>query len=136
MYILPTLFGKKPVKSYMPPLGFQCDKKPDVNSRCDYICVAPEDAEWQIFEGCWQSFHKECLKELIYCPICSNHLNNVILSLSIAANYSFVNGGNDADHKQESDSDDDDDDSDDELECDNLGINVNANESSIENMLN
>ena len=55
--------------------------------------------------------------------------------MSIAANSSFVNGGNDEDHEQESDSDDDDD-SDDELECDNLGINVNANESSIENMLN
>ena len=136
MFILPTLFGEKPVKSYMLPLGFQCEKKPDVNSRCDYICVAPEDADWQIFEGCWHSFHKECLKDLTYCPICSNHLNNVILSLSIAANSSFVNGGNQDDldvDVQTSDSDSDDD-SDDELECDNLGINTN--ESNIENMLN
>ena len=50
----------------MLPLGFQCDKKSDVNSRCNCICVAPEDAEWQIFEGSKYlkySFHKECLHE-------------------------------------------------------------------------
>ena len=142
MYILPTLFGEKPIKSYMLPLGFQCDKKPDVNSRCDYISVAPEDAEWQIFEGCWHSFHKECLKDVTYCPICSYHLNNVILSLSIAANSSFVNGGNGHD-EQTSESDDNDDsnndsndDSNDELEFDDLGIHLNTSESNIENTLN
>ncbi|CAB3999355.1 Hypothetical predicted protein [Paramuricea clavata] len=111
MFILPTLFGEKPVKSYMLPLGFQCEKKPDINSRCDYICVAPEDADWQIFEGCWHSFHKE------------------------SANSSFVNGGNQDNlgvDVQTSDSDSDDDSN--ELECDNLGINTN--ESNIENTLN
>ncbi|CAB4016534.1 Hypothetical predicted protein [Paramuricea clavata] len=101
MYILRTLFSEKPVKSYILPLGFQCDKKPDVNSRCDNTCVAPEDVEWQICEGCWHSFHKECLKDLAYCPICSNHLNDVILSLSVAANTSFVNGGSGDDNDSE-----------------------------------
>ena len=81
MYILSSLFGEKPVKSYFLPLGYQCEKKPDENTCCDYLCVAPEDADWKIFEGCWHSFHSECLKDLTYCSICSNHLNNVILSL-------------------------------------------------------
>ena len=44
------------------------------------------------------------MKDLAYCPICSNHLNNVILSLSVEANTSFVNGGsgddNDSDGEQ------------------------------------
>ncbi len=76
MYMLPTLFGEKPVKNYVLLLGFQCEKMPNVNSKCDYICVAPDDSEWQIFEGCWHSFHKECLKDINYCPICSNHLTS------------------------------------------------------------
>ena len=100
--------------------------------------MTPEDAEWHIFQGCWHSFHTECLKDLDYCPICSNHLNNVILSLSISANSSFVNGGNEEDDDDDanisSDDDSDDDNSDDEMESDNLGISTN--ESSIENTLN
>jgi hypothetical protein len=72
-----------------------------------------------IFEGCWHSFHKECLKDLAYCP----------LPLSVAANTSFVNGGSGNDSEQVSGSDTDDD-----MECDNLG--VSTNESNIENMLN
>ena len=39
--------------------------------------------------GILYSFHKECLKDINYCPICSNHLNNVILFLSVSANASF-----------------------------------------------
>ena len=40
MYILASLFGEKPVKSYFLPLGYQCEKKPDENTCCDYLCVA------------------------------------------------------------------------------------------------
>ena len=134
MYILPSLFGEKPVKSYFLPLGYQCEKKPDENSCCDYLCVAPEDADWKIFEGCWHSFHSECLKDLTYCPICSNHLNNVILSLSESANSSFVNGGKETDDVETTDPQSDDDTDDDEMESDNLGISIN--ESNIENILN
>ena len=76
------------------------DKKPDVNRQRDYyICVASEDAEWQIFEGCWHSVHKECLKDVLPPHICSHHFNNVILSLSIAANSSFANAGNGRDEQ-------------------------------------
>ena len=131
---LPSLFGEKPVKSYFLPLGYQCEKKPDENSCCDYLCVAPEDADWKIFEGCWHSFHSECLKDLTYCPICSNHLNNVLLSLSESANSSFVNGGKETDDVETTDPQSDDDTDDDEMESDNLGISIN--ESNIENILN
>ena len=134
MYILPSLFSEKPVKSYFLPLGYQCEKKPDENSCCDYLCVAQEDADWKIFEGCWHSFHSECLKDLTYCPICSNHLNNVILSLSESAKSSFVNGGKETDDVETTDPQPDDDTDDDEMESDNLGISIN--ESNIENILN
>ena len=71
------------------------------------------------------------------CPICSNHLNNVILSLSKSANSSFINGGSEEDNEPVNNIDDDsesDEDSDDDMECDNLGIS--ANESHIENIIN
>jgi hypothetical protein len=65
------------------------------------------------------------LKDLAYCPICSNHLNNVILSLSLAANTSFVNGGSGDDNDSEHVSGLDTDDSNDEMECDNFGVSRN-----------
>ena len=136
MYILPYLFGEKPIKSHVLPLGSQCDKTLNVNSKCDYVCVAQEDAEWNIFEGCWHSFHKECLSDMDYCPICSSHLNNVILSLSKSASFSFIYGGSEEYNEPANNIDDDsesDEDSNDEIECDNLGISTN--ESHIENII-
>ena len=72
-----------------------------------------------------------------YCPICSNHLNNVILSLSKSANSSFINGGSEEDNEPANNINDDsesDEDGDDEMECDNLGISTN--ESHVENIIN
>ena len=136
MHILPTLFGETPMKSYLLPFGFQTKQPPDTNKRCDYICTVTEEAaEWHIFEGCWHSFHKECLNDINYCPICSDHLKHVILSLSSSANSTFLCEDDIPEPDKEIPAVNEDAPESDDSEIDDLGINP-SNEENFENLLN
>jgi hypothetical protein len=120
-YIMPSLFGETVVKSYFLPLGFQCDQKPDVQRRCDaFNCALTVEEPWQIFEGCWHSFHNECLAGCQHCSICQDHLKNVVKNLSTSANATLLEGLDDNDESPEANTnsagDDDDDDTIDDIE--------------------
>lgn len=113
-YILPALFGETITKSYLLPLGFQCEQRPNVQQRCDLstCCVLGEEP-WHIFEGCWHSFHVKCLAGQMKCNICQKHLKNAVNTLATSANATLLEGKDDPDNlgnpQGSCDRDDDDD---------------------------
>ncbi|CAB4001872.1 Hypothetical predicted protein [Paramuricea clavata] len=118
-YIMPSLFGETVVKSYFLPLAFQCDRKPDVQRRCDASnCALTGEEPWQIFEGCWHSFHNECLAGCQHCSICQDHLKNVVKNLSASANATLLEGldDNESPEANRNSAGDDDDDTIDDFE--------------------
>ena len=110
-YVMPSLFGQEEVKSYFLPLGFQCDHKPDDARRCDALnCALTDEQPWQIFEGCWHSFHEECLAGRSHCYICQEHLQNVVGTLSTSENSTLLEGQVDDEPHEDRSADDNDDD--------------------------
>ena len=110
-YMLPALFGETSVKSYFLPLGFQCKQKPNTQRRCDSsTCTLTGEEPWSIFEGCWHSFHNQCLAGKSYCTICKMHLEDVVNSLSTSANATLLHDetNNEGDSHMPLSEDDDD----------------------------
>ena len=88
---MPSVFGEVEVKSYLLSLGIQCSLKRNPERRCDSsICTINEDQRWKIFEGCWHSFHDDCLAGRSHCFICQNHLKNVVSNLSKSENEALL----------------------------------------------
>ena len=50
-----------------------------------------KNAAWKKFNGCFHSFHLECLKDVDICPICRSHLQMVIHQLASSAQQSIHN---------------------------------------------
>ena len=120
-FVMPSLFAETNVKSYFLPLGFQCHQRPNTERRCDSLsCALTGEQPWRIFEGCWHSFHDECLAGRSFCYICQEHLKNVVGSLSTSANTTLLHGQDDdtceSDEADNRTGDDDDDDTFDEIE--------------------
>ncbi|CAB3990163.1 Hypothetical predicted protein [Paramuricea clavata] len=99
-YIMPSLFGETLVKSSFLPLGFQCDRKPDVQRRCDASNCALTGED-----------HGRYLKD---------HLKNVVKNFSSSANATLLEGLDDNDESHEANTnsagDDDDNDTIDDIE--------------------
>ncbi|XP_078366821.1 uncharacterized protein LOC144650903 isoform X2 [Oculina patagonica] len=95
LWSVPALFGDKPMKTDVMPLGFQFCPHPDQGKRCDLAnCTISIDTPWKMFEGCWHSFHISCLDVVDVCPICRKGIENAMRSLSAVANKSVHAQGN------------------------------------------
>jgi len=75
---LPAMCPNDLMKTNVLPLGYQCAVQPDSTKTCDMpgcqiTCVLDED--WVLFNGCFHSFHKVCLKESTSCPLCQQFLS-------------------------------------------------------------
>ena len=82
--VLPTIFVPDPVKPEVLPLGYCSEPRPDPERVCDIPdCIVTNDTEWVLFEGCSQSFHLACLREIQYCPLCQKLLQHKPKSLAI-----------------------------------------------------
>ena len=127
------------MKSYLLPFVFQTKQPPDTNTLCDYmiyICTDTEEAsELHMFEGCWHSFHKECLNDINYCPICSDNLKHVILSLLSSANSTFLCEDDIPEPDEVIPAVNEDAPESGDSEIEDLGIN-HCNEDNFENLLN
>ena len=93
LWLLPNLFEEKSIKSYILPLGYNFHPQPEFSKRCDSpSCNVSSDLPWKLFEGCWHSFHLECLRGMTICVICRDGLQKNLQSLSKIANEAFVRG--------------------------------------------
>ena len=93
MWFLSILFGEKFIKSYTLPLGYNFHPQLDFRKKCgSSSCNVSSDLPWKLFEGCWHSFHLECLRVLTICVICRDSLQKNLQSLSKTANEAFVRG--------------------------------------------
>ena len=64
MWLLPDLFGSKPMKSYILPVGFNFNPQPFPYKRCDSpSCHESSETTWKLFEGCWYSSNSYCLQK-------------------------------------------------------------------------
>ena len=91
LWLLPDLFGSKPMKSNILPVGFNFNSQPDPDKRCDSpSCHESSESPWKLFEGCWHSFHSSCLEEPNTCFICKDGLQKNLQSLAKTANEAFV----------------------------------------------
>ena len=79
------------------PLGFHTSKPPNPHITCDMPACLLQDkkAAWKRFNGCFHSFHLQCLNDLDHCPICCSHLKMVIQKLASSAQQSIHNAHND-----------------------------------------
>ena len=75
------------------PLGFHTNKPPNPYLTCDMPACHLQDKNtpWKKFNGCFHSFHLECLKDVDHCPICRSHLQMVIHQLGSSAQQSIHN---------------------------------------------
>lgn len=84
---LPDIFGSLQMKYSILPLGFNSATAPNENCRCDHMSctVNNPDAPWQLFQGCWHSYHKTCLNGSSSCPLCRKLLTEKIEELGKVA---------------------------------------------------
>ena len=85
---LPAMCPNDIMKTNVLPLGYQCAVQPDSTKKCDIpgcqiTCVLDED--WVLFNGCFHSFHKVCLKESTSCPLCPKFLKKKVWELGNVA---------------------------------------------------
>ena len=66
------VFGMMKMKYTVLPLGFNSNTVPNENCKCDQkLCkVDNQNESWQLFHGCWHSFHTVCLNHETSCPLC------------------------------------------------------------------
>ena len=68
---LPHIFGQAAMKCTVLPLGFNTCEEPNQDCVCDLkSCKVNTDEPWKLFQGCWHSFHEQCLNGSPFCPIC------------------------------------------------------------------
>ena len=84
---LPDLFGPVDMKYTVLPVGYHSSVEPDESCRCDLstCCVENHEQPWEFFEGCGHSFHKSCLQEAAFCPLCKQFLSNKVQELATVA---------------------------------------------------
>ena len=84
-----------PSKSTILPLGFHTDWPPSENRICDMPgCLDKSyDKPWVRFDGCWHSYHVDCLGESDICQICAAFLSKEIRRLSQVAQEAIFNPG-------------------------------------------
>ena len=90
---LPHLFGQDAVKYKVLPLGFNACQEPNQDCTCDLkSCTVTNDEEsWEVFFGCWHSFHDKCLNGSPFCPICQKLLENKTKELGATAKEAIFN---------------------------------------------
>ncbi len=84
---LPDVFGIIKMKYIVLPLGFNSTTVPNENCRCDNksCTVNNPNESWQLFQGCWHSFHKTCLNGTSCCPLCKKLLTHKVQELGLVA---------------------------------------------------
>ncbi len=84
---LPDVFGIIKMKYIVLPLGFNSTTVPNENCRCDNksCTVNNPNESWQLFQGCWHSFHKRCLNGTSCCPLCKKLLTHKVQELGLVA---------------------------------------------------
>lgn len=102
---LSQVFGSNPM---VLPLGYQHKNSPNQYRLCDLPNCKENDQDWTLFEGCAHSFHKCCLKEVPYCPLCHVFLKETATTpAQIAQKAIFNNTENlSADQSEEQDEND------------------------------
>ena len=90
---LPHLFGEDAVKYKVLPLGFNACQEPNQNCICDLkSCTVTNDNEpWEVFPGCWHSFHDKILNGALFCPICKKLLEHKTKELAATAKEAIPN---------------------------------------------
>ena len=75
------------------PLGSHTNKPLNPYLTCDMPACHLQDKNtaWKKFNGCFHSFHLDCLKDVDNCPICRSHLQMVIHQLGSNAQQSIHN---------------------------------------------
>ena len=83
------------------PLGFNSSTVPNENCKCDQkLCKVDNPTEsWQLFQGCWHSFHKACLNDETSCPLCKQLLTEKVQELGLVAKDAILNPKDDKDMK-------------------------------------
>jgi hypothetical protein len=94
---LPDKFGMIKMKYIILPLGFNATTVPNENCRCDNkSCTINNPNEpWQLFQGCWHSFHKTCLNGTPSCPLCKELLTKQVQELGLVAKEAILHPRND-----------------------------------------
>ena len=84
---LPDVFGTIKMRYIILPLGFNSTTVPNENCKCDNksCTVNNPDEPWQLFQGCWHSFHQTCLNGIPSCPLCKDLLTQQVLELGLVA---------------------------------------------------
>ena len=90
---LPDVFGMMKRKCTVLPLGFNSNTVPNENCKCDQkLCkVDNQNGSWQLFHGCWHSFHKVCLNHETSCPLCKQLLAQKVQELGLLAKEAILN---------------------------------------------
>ena len=95
---LPAMCPNDLMKTNVLPLGYQCAVQPDSTKTCDMpgcqiTCVLDED--WVLFNGCFHSFHKVCLKESTSCPLFQQFLQKKVWELGNIAKQAILHPASD-----------------------------------------
>ena len=99
MYVkLPAMCPNDLMKTNVLPLGCQCAVQLDSTKTCDIpgcqiTCVLDEN--WVLFNGCFHSFHKVCLKESTSCPLCQQFLHKKVWELGNIAKQAILHPASD-----------------------------------------
>ena len=95
---LPDVFGMMKIKYTVLPLGFNSNTVPNENCKCDQkLCkVDNQNESWQLFHGCWHSFHKVCLNHETSCPLCKQLLAQKVQELGLVAKEAILNPKDDS----------------------------------------
>ena len=110
---MPEVFGKKQMNEIVLPLGYHGERPPDEDMKCDLPSCKVKSGESSILQGCWHSFHDECLGGLTHCSLCKKTLEKKIDELGKVAKDGIFNGKsnvvNDREEMPDTEQDDDED---------------------------
>ena len=94
-------------KSVILPYGYHTDWPPNASSICD-MPTCPDvnaDKPWKRFDGCWHSFHIDCLRGSTICEICRGQIKRDIRKLSKVASEAIFNPATDNENVNEGEND-------------------------------
>ena len=95
----PNICQNNPVKMSVLPLGYHTQVRADQTKQCDLPdCEnSNPNEDWLLLTGCFHSFHKTCLNDVISCPLCKDFLKDKIEELGKIAKQAILNPSSSSD---------------------------------------
>ncbi|KAK2551336.1 hypothetical protein P5673_027730 [Acropora cervicornis] len=89
----PNIRQNNPVKMSVLPLGYHTQVRADQTKQCDLPdCEnSNPNEDWILLTGCFHSFHKTCLNDVISCPLSKDFLKDKIEELGKIAKQALFN---------------------------------------------